>query len=813
MTDFTTAEVEALRENASLNKLEDPSGEYPDPGYFFKDNTNTQALGEERNDLEFAATAEGVKYVQDREYVNSIPGLNQVDRSITGHVFEVDDTSGNERILIKHKDGAGIELSPDGSVLISALKQRIEVTGGDQNITIVGDAKMIYQGNLDVEVAGDYNIQCNELNVKVKNNKTETIGGAEKREIYKGITTTVVGDVTNYFTSDYTNTVLGKENNFVKGNVEYNIGGTVGFYSTGEMNVTSERYINMGSQNITISANDMSILGGSGVIGGTAVDFVGNGAIFDRGVTATVFTGNLKGTAEQTKSQTYGEAATTDGGTLTSDTPAMVTPTETLVNTLLTKSAGGIRKVKIDIGDYIKNFLDKSSRYDGLSSQQMDVKKARSKLRDPANRSNNVLVKSLIEEGTLCESFNNPTPPAIGRIVDEQSTSLQTKEKADAIRSVNNAVYIPKNSIKQFLPDPKYNPDKIHPDQFVTSTTKLSENISMAHFLGTDDPVNISHIRNREVGVDIARHLYLQTIIMNTIQSNKSEFKGVTLQVSEGLYKPGAGEKVTAGSINDLMSKGRAVAYKAVDSQGNINNSKLFDIAAYLKDNAYFDTMTLSYDTNECSDIGLPIIAARLIITMPELGPDYTGQFSRTIFTEFNSNRLSQGELVEVVARRTDPEALSTSNPNSEWVVFKAGLPASARNIDPALFNSLIKIAQEFGKPLVITEGFRPSNARRGAKKSQHKQGKAVDIRTNFSDQETIRLIDIAARNGIRGIGIYRTSTRGGNNEANSVHFDNRVGAKAAWGNDRSKGNYSRTELYRYPWAHPVLRKYGFPTG
>ncbi len=802
MTDFTEQELKSLASEPPSNKAEDPTGQFPLDGYINKPNTNVQAIGEERNRLKFPGFIEGEPQVAFTDYISSIYPYNQVSRSLTGHVYEVDDTPGNERVLIKHADGAGVELGVDGSITISALTNRIEVTGGEQRITVIGDAKLTYQGNVDMKVAGEFNIDCNEFNVNVKNNKTEVIGGTETKEVFKGVTNSVVGNVANFVTEQVTDTVLGGHQYNVKGNVDYNINGNVGFYSSGEMNVTSEDYINLASDNVTASANNMTIQGGSGVIGGTAVDFVGNGATFDRGVTATVFEGDLKGTADAARSQTYDENLTADEASITADTPTITTPTSTKVLTYLLKAAGGIRKVKIDIGDYLKDFLDKSKRYDGIATQTMTPRAVRSKLRDPANRNNNTFVSSLVEEGNLCKDFTTPTPTSIGRVVDGESTSFYADRSANLTKKTNQVIFVPRNIVKQFVPDPIYNPLNLGREAItsITARTKLSPSVSISKFLGTEDPVNIKYIRDEETKRQIAKHLYLQTLILNKIQKDQKEFEGVNLEVTEGIYRPGTGETITPESINDLKSKGRAVVYKAVDSQGNANKSRLFDIAVYLKDNAYFDQLILSYDTVECNHDGSPILTARLIITMPQLDDSFKGTFRREVSTEFNSNRLSQGELVECLPSSKREQ----SNPN--LVVPNS----DEHDLDPKtrseLRSLLIQAADEVGVRLVSgwqqvpARGLRP----RG-ESGRHNTGYAHDVSlviagrvlqpfASTSDREIVKKFSKAFYDKAFAAG-YRPSIGWGSNYMEGIrgHFDIAAGiakkpsgqviVQSRWGN------------------------------
>ena len=786
MSDFTNLETKTLANGISASAAEDPTGQFPRPEYYNKENTNTQALGEIKNSLKWAASSEGIAQVDAVETVSSIYPYNQVARSITGHIYEVDDTPGNERVLIKHADGAGIELGVDGSVSISALGNKIECTGGDQHITIVGDAKLEYQGNVDMKVTGEFNLDCNEFNVNVKNNKTETIGGAETKQVFKGVTNSIVGNVANFVTEQVTDTVLGGHQYNIKGNTDYKINRNVKLFSSGKMNVTAEDYINIASDNVTASGNQMTIQGGSGVIGGTAMDFVGNGAIFDQGITAPTFHGDLNGKAATTIKQEYAQSATAGGTAITNTaTPTIKTPTSTLVLTYLQKAAGGIRKVKIDLENHLKDFMDRGTRYDGIATQTMTSKAARSKLRDVANRNNTKFIGSLIEEGTLSSDYNNPTPVGVGRIVDGQSTTFQASRFADAISATNNVIHIPRNVVKQFLPDPLFNPLNFGTESLtaITAKTKLAPNVSVSKFLGTEDPVNIKYIRSEQTKKDILKHLYLQTHILKQIRVNQQEFEGVTLEVTEGLYRPGSGETITPGSINDLKSKGRAVVYKAVDSQGIVNNARLFDIAVFFKDNAYFDEMILSYDTNESIN-DTPILSARLIITMPELDDSFSGTFKREVSTEFNTNKLAQGELVEALAQKKDivpniDNIQLLDNNKTMGININTGLdytPQLARsglthpevdrqselNLTVLLMENYTQMQRLFGEKLLINDALPITKTSRKPPSqgggSQHWYGRAIDIDTSqMNNAQKSKLVKAASEAGFKGFGFANT--------------------------------------------------------
>lgn len=823
MTDFTEKERENLVGKGSANQAEDPTGQFPLPEYFNRENTNLQARGEERNDLKWAGKSAGVTKLLEQRGANSLYPYNQVSRSITGHVYEVDDTPGNERILLKHADGAGIELSVDGSVAISSLNNRIEVTGGNQYITVVGDADIVYQGNVNMKVGGEFNLDVNEFNLNVRNNKTEIVGGSETKQVYKSVTNSVIGFVNNFVTKKVTDTILGGHQHNVKGDYDNNVNGNVAFYASGEMNVTSEDYINIASDNVTTSANELTIQGGNGVIGGDSVHIKGQEASFEGSVEAPTFYGNVIGKAKFAALADKATGATTAGSTGSSGTasfpadpgaPSFVEPTTSKVTSYLTKAAGGIRKVKIDIGDYLRDFLDKSKRYGGISNQTLTAKACRSKLRDPANRANQTFIGSLLEEGTLCEEYNNPTPPGIGRIIDGESTTFQASRFADALHATNNVIYIPRNVVKQFVPDPIFNPLNLGFESItaVSAKTMLSPTISVSKFLGTEDPVNIKHIRDEEIKRDILKHLYLQTIILKKVQENTTDFEGVTLEVSEGLYRPGSGETITPGSINDLKSKGRAVVYKAVNIEGNTVNSRLFDIAAMLKDNAYYEQLILSYDTIECTD-DQPILSARLICTMPEVDDNFEGTFKRDVKTEFNGNELSNGELVEVLPNKKDPvvdiELIELSkegdfginlNPSknaqlkrSEFTHPEVTLGAE-KTLTLLLEENYKPLQQFFGGKLFITDALPLKDTTRTlpsktSNPSQHWLGKALDIDVSeMSNADKVKLVKAAEQAGFKAFGFGDTI----------LHID--IGPKRYWAYNNTTYAGRRVE-YWFKWV------------
>lgn len=93
--------------------------------------------------------------------------LNQITETVSGHIIEIDDNSGNERIHIHHMSGTDIEIMPDGTINIHVIKDVNIQVDGVQNEIIEKDVTETYKSNLKQNVTS---------------NVTETFGGNQKTQ-------------------------------------------------------------------------------------------------------------------------------------------------------------------------------------------------------------------------------------------------------------------------------------------------------------------------------------------------------------------------------------------------------------------------------------------------------------------------------------------------------------------------------------------------------------------------------------------------------------------------------------------------------
>ena len=91
---------------------------------------------------------------------------NKVSYSESGHILEIDDTLGVERLAIEHRSGTFHEIHPDGSQVTRIVNDSYTVIckddevyiGGTVNVSIGRDATMNVGGNLKADVSGTTDI-------------------------------------------------------------------------------------------------------------------------------------------------------------------------------------------------------------------------------------------------------------------------------------------------------------------------------------------------------------------------------------------------------------------------------------------------------------------------------------------------------------------------------------------------------------------------------------------------------------------------------------------------------------------------------
>lgn len=435
-----------LTEGIPQEGFSDPTGEYPKQDYFFSNSVNKAAKGEKINNLRMGGGDYGVDIDLPTQRASQFPH-NQVQESQSGHVIEVDDTPGGERILIKHRTGAGLELRADGSVLFSTLNKKVEITGGDQTVIVEGEGNLIYKGNLNVRVTGDYNLQVDgNINVTTAGDKTEKVHGNHTKTVDKNQNYVVKGDRGAQVVGSNGETVLGNNNLLTKGFLNNYVEGDIEMTTGGKLITTALTEWVATAQVTNISGAHVSVMGLTGTIGGMMVDHFGkcySGPPEGLGNGGTTFMGTLVGRAAEANVADYAnssayafDAGNHSAGTSYAPLPGIVKPpvfpfvpiplTAPMPNAMvvmghITSGNYAIRNVQVDtdISDpnSLKAKLLKTDDYSDLFNRDPNIHEVRSKLRDPANLKNTKFTGQLVAEGVLSSSYANTAPPAKGRTV------------------------------------------------------------------------------------------------------------------------------------------------------------------------------------------------------------------------------------------------------------------------------------------------------------------------------------------------------------------------------------------------------------
>jgi hypothetical protein len=117
--------------------------------------------------VETIATADDkVNITEPSTPTHTIYPYNKVEHTLSGHLFEIDDTPGAERIMQMHKSGTFYEIHPDGKKVTKifgddfyiVLDDKNLVVGGNLNITVQGNANLLVKGDMKTKVDGDYNL-------------------------------------------------------------------------------------------------------------------------------------------------------------------------------------------------------------------------------------------------------------------------------------------------------------------------------------------------------------------------------------------------------------------------------------------------------------------------------------------------------------------------------------------------------------------------------------------------------------------------------------------------------------------------------
>ena len=167
--------------------------------------------------------------------------FNKVNETEGGHLFEIDDTPGNERFSRYHMSGTNEEFQVNGDKTLTVNGSNYTVVIGADNIYIKGDANMTVDGDMRTLVKGNYHLEVN-------GNKTEVVRGSRQSKIGGSEHTEIDNDFASNVAGNYLQKVLLDETRLVDGLRNTTIGKTEDLTVTGETSITTMDKLNVFAQ-------------------------------------------------------------------------------------------------------------------------------------------------------------------------------------------------------------------------------------------------------------------------------------------------------------------------------------------------------------------------------------------------------------------------------------------------------------------------------------------------------------------------------------------------------------------------------------
>ena len=113
-------------------------------------------------------------------YVASQYPYNHVHESESGHIREIDDSPGHERLFTQHRSGTFEEIHPNGNKVVKVIGDNYEIVAGSSNVSITGSVNITVEGTVRELIKGDYILEVEgDYTQKVHGNHFVKIGAGE----------------------------------------------------------------------------------------------------------------------------------------------------------------------------------------------------------------------------------------------------------------------------------------------------------------------------------------------------------------------------------------------------------------------------------------------------------------------------------------------------------------------------------------------------------------------------------------------------------------------------------------------------------
>ena len=113
-------------------------------------------------------------------YVSARYPYNHVHESESGHIHEMDDSPGHERLFTQHRSGTFEEIHPNGNKVVKIVKDNYEIVAGDSYVSITGAVNLTVEGGVRQLIKGDYILEVEgNYTQKIHKNHLIKVGAGE----------------------------------------------------------------------------------------------------------------------------------------------------------------------------------------------------------------------------------------------------------------------------------------------------------------------------------------------------------------------------------------------------------------------------------------------------------------------------------------------------------------------------------------------------------------------------------------------------------------------------------------------------------
>jgi len=178
-------------------------------------------------------------------YTSSQYPYNHVHESESGHIREIDDSPGAERLFTQHKSGTFEELHTDGSKVVKVIGDNYEIIAGDSYVSISGDVNLTIAGTVREYIKGNYHLE-------VEGDYTQKIGGNLRTKVgYKS-----GGNIEEEIKGNHAYNISG----YVRGNIGPLEGGAASGEGDVDINIVGKMSTVIGKKATIFSEDDMKLV-------------------------------------------------------------------------------------------------------------------------------------------------------------------------------------------------------------------------------------------------------------------------------------------------------------------------------------------------------------------------------------------------------------------------------------------------------------------------------------------------------------------------------------------------------------------------